>query len=127
MVAGNGILGIGTDIVELERIAELLENQGPRFLERCFRPDEVGRNGDDIDHLRIAEAWAAKEAFLKALGTRVRQVPYRDIEVVVSGGIAGLRLHGCAAEVLAGVGGCRTLLSSSHSRSQAVALVVLCG
>jgi holo-[acyl-carrier protein] synthase len=124
------ILGVGVDIVAVDRIAALLADHGERFLERCFRPAERelvaarGRRGAAA----LAARWAAREAFLKALGTPVRDVPYRDIEVVREvDGPVGLRLHGRAAELLAARGGRVTHLSLSHESEHAVAVVVIEG
>src|SRR5947208_7767417 len=79
------ILGHGIDIVETRRIADLLENHGERFLERCFTAAEreyCYRNAKrHIEHL--AGRFAAKEVVLKVLGTGWRgKISWTDVEIV---------------------------------------------
>ncbi len=116
------VVGIGTDIVAVARIVRMLDRHGKRFLERCFRPGEILSHSPDS----VAGRWSAKEAFLKALGTDVRGIPYRDMEVVRSAhGPVKLNLHGRAREVMAAVGGKRIHLTISHEREFAVATVII--
>ena len=124
------VVGIGTDIVSVGRMADLVERHGERFRERCFRSRElaVGESGDLPDAGHVAGRWAAKEAFLKALGTDVRGIPYRDIEVrKTAPGPVGLVLHGKALEAMNRVGGRTAHLSISHEREFAVATVLVEG
>lgn len=78
------ILGIGTDIVNIERIEKVLERHGERFLKRIYTATERAdalRVSDSIGFL--AKRWAAKEACSKALGTGMRQgVAWRNIKIV---------------------------------------------
>ena len=128
------MVGIGIDIVAVERIAELLVRHGERFAGRCFRIGDhtsLGRDretGAKTAAASLAGRWAAKEAFLKALGVDVRGIPYRDIEVAKSTlGPVGLVLHGRARDALARVGGRRIHLTISHEREFAVASVLIEG
>jgi holo-[acyl-carrier protein] synthase len=122
------ILGLGTDIVTVARIADLVGRHGDRFLNRCFWPDEIQlaqSHGPDGD-ASLAGRWAAKEAFLKALGRSVSHIPYRDVEVVESSdGTLMLQLHGKALELLNSVGGEKCLLSLSHEGEFALATVLI--
>jgi holo-[acyl-carrier protein] synthase len=73
------IKGIGVDLIEVDRIAKLIE-KSPRFLQRVFTPAEIAycskkKNGPQ----NFAARFAAKEAFFKALG---RRVPWKDVEVL---------------------------------------------
>jgi holo-[acyl-carrier protein] synthase len=66
------IVGIGTDVVSIERIAGVLERHGERFLNRILTADErqrFDRTTSKASHL--AKRWAAKEAFSKAIGTGI--------------------------------------------------------
>ena len=66
------IVGIGTDVVSIERIAGVLERHGERFLNRILTTDErkrYDRTKAKASHL--AKRWAAKEAFSKAIGTGI--------------------------------------------------------
>jgi holo-[acyl-carrier protein] synthase len=78
------ILGIGSDITDVRRIAGVIERHGDRFLDRVFTPTE--RNKADRRRNRVetyAKRFAAKEACAKALGTGMRAgVWWRDMGVV---------------------------------------------
>ena len=66
------IVGIGTDVVSIERIAGVLERHGERFVNRILTADErkrFDRTKAKASHL--AKRWAAKEAFSKAIGTGI--------------------------------------------------------
>ena len=124
------ILGLGTDVVEVARIADLASRYGDRFLARCFSPAErdLARRRGPGQAAALAARWAAKEAFLKALGRDVRAIPYREVEVVRDpAGPVALNLHGRAAAALAAGGGRRVHLALSHERNYAVATVVIEG
>jgi holo-[acyl-carrier protein] synthase len=120
------IRGVGVDVVSVERVARLLERRGPRFLERCFAPDEVRRAGD-AQH--VAGLLAAKEAAFKALATGWGAgVGWRDVIVGRrKSGAPELRLEGGAADRAARLGVSRCHLSITHDAGVAVALVVLEG
>ncbi|MDI1228851.1 MAG: holo-ACP synthase [bacterium] len=81
------ILGIGTDIASIDRIARVLGDHGDRFTARCFAPEErarVEKNADEKSRASgYAKRWAAKEACAKALGLGIREQIYlKDITVV---------------------------------------------
>ena len=66
------IVGIGTDVCSIERIAGVIERHGERFLNRILTPEErkrYDRTKAKASHL--AKRWAAKEAFSKAIGTGI--------------------------------------------------------
>jgi holo-[acyl-carrier protein] synthase len=66
------IVGIGTDVCSIDRIAKSLERFGDRFVKRILTPDEIPRferTKDKAGHL--AKRFAAKEAFSKAIGTGI--------------------------------------------------------
>lgn len=123
------VWGIGTDIVAIGRLTKLLDRHGDRFLARCFRESERdhfrGRRGGDLAS-SVAGRWAAKEAFLKALGGPIAHIPYRDIGVVrnASGG-PELVLAGEALKALGVSEGQRLHLTISHEREFAVATVLI--
>ena len=77
------ILGIGTDIVECLRIAQMIERHGELFIDRVYTATEIEycRSRKQATQ-HFAGRWAAKEAILKALGTGWRRgISWRDIEV----------------------------------------------
>lgn len=121
-------MGVGNDIVAVARIGDLIDRYGDRFLDRCFRPGEKeyilsrGRGAA----FSAAARWAAKEALLKALGTDVEIIPYRDIEVVRDPrGPVSLNFHGKAAQAIARSGAASWHLALSHEKEYAIATVVL--
>ncbi len=122
------MLALGCDIVSVQRIRDAVQRHGDRFLQRCFRPGEIAlaRRRGRAEAATLAARWAAKEAFVKALGPRSRGVPYRDIEVVRDAdGVPGFALHGAARAACDAAGAGRVLLSLSHERDHAMAVVVL--
>jgi len=102
------ILGIGTDLVKIDRIADILARQGERFITRCYsdaerQKVETTANGDEaLRAAGYAKRWAAKEACAKALGLGIRDnIFLKDIAVVNDGaGRPSLTLSGGAKERL---------------------------
>lgn len=78
------ILGIGSDLIDIERIQRTIERFGDRFLERVFTPMERERSERRANRAAsYAKRYAAKEACAKALGTGFRRgVYWRDLGVV---------------------------------------------
>ena len=117
------MLTTGVDIIEIERIQRALERWGDRFLRRIYTEDEAAYCRGRPPNL--AGRFAAKEAAMKALGTGLRGVGWKDIEVIRNqAGAPSVLLHG-RAKVRAETLGVREMsLSLSHSRNYAVAFVV---
>ena len=97
------ILGIGNDLIDITRVAKVLERHGERFLERVFTEAERARAQRRAGNERMlvatyAKRFAAKEACSKALGTGIRQgVWWRDMGVVnLPGGRPTMLLTGGA-------------------------------
>ena len=98
------ILGIGSDLCDIRRIARSLERFGERFTHRVYTAGERAKSDGRATRAEsYARRFAAKEACAKALGTGLRAgVFWRDMEVVnLPGGRPTLRLTGAAAEHLA--------------------------
>jgi holo-[acyl-carrier protein] synthase len=98
------ILGIGTDLANIERVAAVLERFGDRFRNRVFTPTEQRKAERRRDTAgTYAKRWAAKEACSKALGTGLRMgIAWRDMSVRnLRGGQPVMELTGWAAERLA--------------------------
>ncbi len=120
--------GVGTDIVEVERLERSLA-RGASFAETVFTDGErrfCESQARPAQH--FAARFAAKEAFLKAVGRGVLDgVALRDIEVVrEAGGRPSLRLGPSAAAALAAAGGTGApLVSLSHDGGMALAFVVV--
>jgi len=118
------IVGIGIDIIEVDRIRRLTVRHGERFLRRVFTDEEVDycqRSAHPAQ--RFATRFAAKEATLKALGVGWQKgVTFRDVEVCVDGlGAPSVRLGGRALEISRERGVKTIFVSLSHGRHYAVA------
>ncbi len=78
------IVGLGTDLANIERIEKTIDRFGDRFIQRCFT--EIEQAKSDRRRARVAsyaKRWAAKEACSKALGTGLRMgVAWREMGVV---------------------------------------------
>lgn len=117
------MLTTGVDITEISRVRQVLDRYGQRFLQRIYTPGEIEYCKGRAPNL--AARFAAKEATMKALGTGVRGVAWKDIEVVRhESGAPSIRLHGRARARAERLGVSEISLSLSHSREYAVAFVV---
>ncbi|MEQ8785671.1 MAG: holo-ACP synthase [Pirellulaceae bacterium] len=124
------ILGIGTDIVECLRIAQMIERHGELFLMRVFTPREIEFcSARKAATQHYAGRWAAKEAVLKAMGTGwTPGIDWRDIEIRGDGnGPPQVALGGGAREACERQGISRMMLSISHCRTHATAYALALG
>jgi holo-[acyl-carrier protein] synthase len=124
------ILGVGLDVVEVERVARALAAHGPRFEERVYTPAEQAECARRADRVQaLAARFAAKEAFLKALGTGwVRGLSLRQVEVVEQrGGRPALKLAGAAAASARRKRVRKIHVTLSHQPGLAAAVVLLEG
>jgi holo-[acyl-carrier protein] synthase len=122
------IVGIGIDVVEVVRLAEALERQGDRFVEKVFTDGERAACASRADRvLALAARFAAKEACLKALGTGWAEgLGFRDVEVVREGNHPPqLVLHGEAVRRAEALGVTRSHVSLTHQPGLAAAVVIL--
>jgi len=121
------VIGLGTDLIEIERIERSVARFGERFLERVFTPGEIAychaKRGSAES---FAARFAAKEAGAKALGTGIsRGVSWKEFEVKRKPGQRPeLHLSGRAAEIARELGVRRMSLSLTHSREMSMAVVV---
>ncbi len=121
------IFGIGTDIIELERIGEMVA-RGREYLETVFTESEIAyceSKAHKAQHYAVR--YAAKEAALKALGTGWRDgLSFADIEVIDDErGQPQVRLHGKVKQLFDRHQIKQTSISLSHSRQNAVAVIIL--
>src|SRR5579885_2967962 len=115
-------LSVGCDAIEIERVRAVLARHPQRFLERVFTPGEVAHCRGRVPEL--AARFAAKEAVMKALGTGVRGIGWREIEVLPNRrGKPLVLLHGNAKRRGEALGLSTIDISMSHSRDYAVASV----
>ncbi len=111
------ILGIGTDIIEISRIKKLMNETD--FLNRFFTSAEIEYISDKPQS--AAAAYAAKEAYSKALGTGIRGFSLKDIELLHD----SLGKPYIKAYKLAFLENSNTFVSLSHCGEYAIAYVVI--
>jgi holo-[acyl-carrier protein] synthase len=119
------VLGVGVDVVDIERFSRALERT-PALRQRLFGPLDI--SPEDLGTQSLAARFAAKEAMLKALGGNIPGFSWHDIQVtgergqqpklVLSGGVAKRAAHS---------GVTATHLSLSHDAGMAIAFVVVDG
>lgn len=122
------ILGIGTDIARVARFEAALSRRGERFICRLLGETERERvQGHPRPAAFLAKRFAAKEAFVKALGTGLRHgMRWTEIQVVNDSlGRPSLLLAGKAHELARSTGVRATHLSLSDEEEFAVAFVIL--
>ena len=123
------LVGTGTDLMEIDRVAASVERYGRRFLERIFTEGEIRycERKKKTAAESFAARFAAKEAGAKALGTGISQgVGWKEIEVRREpGGRPTLHLSGRAAERAARMGVRQISLSLTHTRGLAMAVVMM--
>jgi holo-[acyl-carrier protein] synthase len=119
-------LTTGVDVIEIQRIDRTLARFGDRFLHRIYTQGEIDYCRGRVQSL--AGRFAAKEAVSKALGIGMRRIRWRDIEILPDPrGKPNVYLHGRAANVASAQGITGLDVSITHSRNDAVAMVVAWG
>jgi holo-[acyl-carrier protein] synthase len=117
-----GIVGVGVDVVEIDRFATALARR-PRLAERCFTPAEVAYClSRRFPAQHFAARFAAKEAVGKALG--IGMTRWREVEVVRGRGAPTIALHGRYAQRGEQLGVARIQISLTHGRDSAIAFAV---
>ena len=123
------VVGVGIDLVDLDRIARMLANKGQHAMGRLFTEEERAYLATRPDPTGNAAARiAAKEAVYKAMQSLpgARAIGWRDIEVTRdSDGRPEIRLHGLAARLADEAGGVRIQVSLTHSAVSAGAVAVV--
>ncbi len=118
-------MSIGVDLCDVKRLGRIIDQYGERFVNKIFTSEEISycrRKRDPAPSFAVR--FAAKEAFLKALGTGLRDgIRWRDIEVRNDHlGKPYLRISGRPAELL---NGRKIQVSLSHTHENAVAFVMI--
>jgi len=122
------IIGIGIDLVEIERIHDSVEKFGHRFLDRIFTQAEIEycqRKAHRYQH--FAARFAAKESILKAIGTGLSEgITWHEIEIVNNElGKPVFVCKGNFDRILREFGVENIYLSLSHSQKYAIAMTIL--
>jgi holo-[acyl-carrier protein] synthase len=123
------ILGIGTDLLDVARMAKELEEEEAGFRNTVFTPSEIAYcEAKRYPARHFAARLAAKEALFKALAGSASRDSWREVEVArTEGAPPRLLLHGGTKEAAARLGVKNILVSLSHTDSLATASVVLQG
>ncbi len=123
------VIGIGIDVVPVDRVQGMLDRHGERMLTRLFTPQEIARAQDMTNPaLHLAGRLAAKEAAYKALSAQGADlgISWQHLEVrKLDDGRPELVLHGTALARLEALGATGVFLSLSHDGGIAAAVVVL--
>jgi holo-[acyl-carrier protein] synthase len=123
------VIGVGIDLVDLDRVRTLLANKGDRAMTRFFSDRErayLATRADATGH--AAARIAAKEAVYKAMQSLkgARAVGWREIEVARDAeGKPAIELHGLAAHLSTENGGLRIQISLTHSATSAGAIAIV--
>jgi len=114
---------VGVDIIEIERIERAIKRRGKRFLQRIYTEAELKLCGERTQALAVR--FAGKEAVMKALGTGIKGISWREIEIMTEpSGKPLVNLYHKAKEKADSLCLNKLAISLSHSREYAVAFVV---
>lgn len=113
------IYGIGVDIVDIRRVEAIVKRFGNKFSAKVLTENEVTM----ATTKDLASVFAAKEAFVKALGTGFVGIGFKDIEIFKDGFGRPYILTG--ERIVQRFGKIRSHLSISHEKDYVVAMVVI--
>ena len=125
---GGTLIGLGCDLIEVERIRAILAKHGERFLKRIFTEEEQAYcNTLKYSHKHYAARWAAKEAVSKCFTTGIGEhLDWTSISVYHGARKEPLvRLDAKATALLQAVGATHVWLTLSHTESHAMAVAAL--
>lgn len=125
---GGVLLGLGCDVIEVERIRGVLDRQGARFLDRVFTEEERAYCfGHKFPHQHVAVRFAAKEAVSKAFTTGIgAELGWRSVSIYHGSRNEPLvRLDEKGAALLVQTGATHVLVSLSHTALVAMAVAAL--
>ena len=125
---GGVLVGLGADLIEVERVRGVLERQGPRFLERVFTEEEreyCSRMAHP--HKHYAARFAAKEAVSKCFTTGIgAELGWRSVSIYHGARNQPLvRLDEKGQALLALIGATHVLVTLSHTESHAMAVAAV--
>jgi len=125
---GGILLGLGCDVIEIERIGGVLERQGERFLQRVFTEEERTYSfGHKYPHRHLAARFAAKEAVSKAFTTGIgAELGWKSVSIYHGSRREPLvRLDEKGRALLREAGATNVLVSLSHTDTVAMAVAAL--
>ena len=112
--------GIGIDIVSIDRIKNAVNEHGDKFLDKIYTPAEVKycKNRKMLKYPELAARFAAKEAYTKAIGTGMRGIHWKNIEILnEKSGKPYLNIRGKKNN--------KAMVSLSHDQQNAIACVII--
>lgn len=120
------IVGVGIDVVEVERLRTAMARWGDRLLAKLFTEGELARAHTLLNRpVRLAARFAAKEAVMKALGVGQMAVGWREIEIGTDrDGKPHVLLHGAAQRTAESRGVAEVVVSLTHTSSLAAASAI---
>lgn len=120
------IRGIGTDIIEIKRIKHIMNKNKEAFMKKIFSDIECKYYGENNDRIEsIAAGFASKEAVMKVLGTGLRGISFKEIQVLRDHlGKPYVNLYGEALKIADNKEIISIHLSISHSNDYAIAFAV---
>ncbi len=128
---GHLILGTGIDLVENERMRQILQRWDRRFIDRVFLPGEQAYcDAKSMPHIHYAARFAVKEAVAKAFGTGIGpRLGWLDIEIIkdLDSGAPAVRLSVAGQRLQEKCRGVSLKISLSHTRQFSVAQALLLG
>ncbi|RFC44981.1 MAG: holo-[acyl-carrier protein] synthase [Verrucomicrobia bacterium] len=125
---GGVLVGLGADLIEVERVRGVLERQGPRFLERVFTEEERAYCSSMAHpHKHYAARFAAKEAVSKCFTTGIgAELGWRSVSIYHGPRNQPLvRLDEKGQALLAAVGATHVMITLSHTESHALAVAAI--
>jgi holo-[acyl-carrier protein] synthase len=125
---GGVLVGLGCDLVEVQRIRDVLERHGDHFLDRVFTAEERAYCMSMAQpHKHLAARWAAKEAISKTFTTGIgAELSWKSMSIYHGERAEPrVRLDDQAAALLAHVGGTHIHVSLSHTETTAMAVAAI--
>ncbi len=122
------MIGLGCDLIEIDRIKGVLERQGPRFLDRVFTEEErTYCLGMKYPHKHLAARFAAKEAVSKCFTTGIgAELGWKSVSIYHGSRHQPLvRLDEKGEALLRQVGGTQVQVSLSHNETSAMAVAAI--
>ncbi len=122
------IYGVGIDIISIKRIKKIIRSHGEKFLNRIFTDNEIKESRKHKDPILYwGGRWAAKEAFSKSIGTGIgAKCSWKDVEILSApSGAPCCYPGGNAKTIIDDSGVSKIVISISHERKHACAVVIL--
>jgi holo-[acyl-carrier protein] synthase len=127
---GGFVIGIGCDLIEVQRIRDAIERSGDRFVGRVYTDEERAYcSGKAHPHKHLAARWAAKEAVSKCFTTGIgAELGWKSVSIYHGERAEPLvRLDERGLELLRRVGGTSVQVTLSHTETTAIAVAVVLG